>query len=453
MLETALIMIAGTLLGALGGLVPGVGAVVTLLIAYPFIQGFDLIQMLVFYLAVVSASQYSGSVVATTLGIPGDQSSWPAVIEGHALFKQGRGAYAISSAALGSTIGSLIAVVIVLAVMPGAVSLITTFYNNNVQLVVLTFSSLLIVVAYPQRWHNLCLFILGALLSSIGIASVPRMLMWADYIPYDVFPALYQGLPLFPVIVALFVIPTLAKSLDTSVGYRGASELDLGAKLTDHIQEYFKTIKSSIRGSMIGSISGLVPHLTTVLASNISYIVEKKIGLRAKTYNHNGDMKSLVASETANNSAGFVQLIPLLLIGVPITTSEAIILSILEHNSFLVNYSTTINSGVFDQLVLWFVAINVLAFMLAWPLAKYLHYLYNVPYRYILCTILSVLIAMIWYLGVETHNEIYYLLTFAVLAPVGYLLRNANTIIIVLAFVLQDKLLAAAVRASIIWTS
>lgn len=453
MLETALIMLSGTLLGAVSGLLPGVGAVVTLLISYPFIQDFDLVQMLVFYLAIISASQYSGSVVATTMGIPGDQSSLPAVIEGHALFKRGQGSYAISSAALGSTVGSVIAVGIVLALMPSAISLITTFYNNNIQLAVLTLSSMLIVFAYPQRWQNFCLFVLGAWLSSIGISSVPAMVMWADLIPYETFPVLYQGLPLFPVIVSLFVIPTLAKSLDSNTACHSRVNVESSTNLADHVREYFKTIKSSIRGSLIGSISGLVPHLTTVLASNISYIVEKKIGLAAKTYNHNGDMKSLVAAETANNSAGFVQLIPLLLIGIPITTSEAIILSILEHNSFLISYSTTINSGVFDQLVLWFVAINVLAFALAWPLAKYLHYLYNVPYRYILYTILGLLIAMIWYIGARSFNEIYYLLTFAALAPLGYWLRNTNTIIIVLAFVLQDKLLAAAVRASIIWTS
>jgi len=446
-------MLMGTLLGTLGGLIPGVGAVVTLLISYPFIQEFDLIQMLVFYLAIVSASQYSGSVIATTMGIPGDQSSWPAVIEGHALFKQGRGAYAISGAALGSLLGATITAGIVLWLLPDAVFLITNFYNNNIQLAVLTFTSLLIVFVYPQRWQNVCLFVFGALLSSIGIASVPRMLMWAEYVPYESFPVLYQGLPLFPVIVALFVIPTLAKSLDTDVIYCNKTASADSTTLTNHIREYFKTIKSSIRGSLIGSICGLVPHLTTILASNLSYVIEKKIGTGNKTYNHNGDMKSLVAAETANNSAGFVQLVPLLLLGIPITTSEAIILSILEHNSFLINYSTTISSGLFDQLVLWFIAINAMAFVLAWPLAKYLHYLYKVPYRYILYTVLALLIVMIWYIGARSHTEIYYLLTFAILAPVGYLLRNANTIIIVLAFVLQDKLLAAAVRASIIWTS
>lgn len=452
MFETALIMLAGTFLGAFSGLLPGVGAVITLLLSYPFIQNFDLAQMLVFYLSVVSASQYTGSVIATTMGIPGDQSSMPAVIEGHALFKKGQGAYAISSAAMGSVVGSVIAVAIVVSLMPTAMSFISTFYNNNIQLIVLMTSSLLIVIAYPRRWQNLCLFVFGALLSSIGISSVPHMVMWPSVIPYKEFPALYQGLPLFPIIVALFVVPTLSKSLNSDINYRSDIDNSTG-KFFTHVRHYLKNITSSIRGSLIGSLCGLVPHLTTVLASNISYVVEKKIGVSQRTYNNTGDMKSLIAAETANNSAGFVQLIPLLLLGIPITTSEAIILLILEHNSFLVNYSTTVASGVFDQLVLWFVIINILALLLAWPLAKYLRYLYNIPYRYILYTIIVVLILMIWYLGARSHNEIYYMLTFLALAPLGYMLRNTNTIIIILAFVLQDKLLASAVRASIIWTS
>jgi len=446
-------MLLGTLLGIMGGLLPGIGVTVTLLLAYPFIEGFDLIQMLVFYLAIVSASQYSGSVIATTMGIPGDSSSLPAVTEGHALFKRGLGQYAISGAAIGSTFGALVAVAIVFSIMPVAVTLIKSFYNNNVQLCVLIVSSALIIFTYGNKVQNLMLFLFGALLASIGISMVPYAVMWPDIVPYKTFPALYQGLPLFPVIVSLFVIPTIAGSWNTTFSNLPGVFDSTHQKITTHLAEYFKNISSSIRGSLIGSVCGLVPHVTTVLASNVSYIVEKKIGIRNKTYNHNGDSKSLIAAETANNSAGFVQLMPLLLLGVPITTSEAIILSMLEHNSFLVNYTTTIGSGLFNQLVLWFVAINFLAFLFAWPMAKHVQLLYKVPYRYIIAIIVATLFFMVWYLGARSHNEIYYLLTFAALAPVGYMLRNTNTIIIILAFVLQDKLLAAIVRASIIWTS
>jgi len=453
MIDTVLIMLSGTLLGIVGGLIPGIGTVITLLLTYPFVQGFDLLQMLVFYLAVVSAAQYSGSVVATTMGIPGDSSSLPAVTEGHALFKRGLGQYAISGAAIGSTFGALIAVAIVFSIMPVAVTMIKSFYNNNIQLGVLVVSSVLIIFTYGNKVQNLMLFLFGALLASIGISLVPLGVMWSDVVPYKTFPALYQGLPLFPVIVSLFVIPTIASSWNATFSNLTGVFDSAHQKITTHLAEYFKNISSSIRGSLIGSVCGLVPHLTTVLASNISYIVEKKIGIRNKTYNYNGDIKALVAAETANNSAGFVQLMPLLLLGVPITTSEAIILSMLEHNSFLVNYTTTISSGLFNQLVLWFVAINFLAFLLAWPMAKHVQLLYKVPYRYIIAVIMSTLIFMVWYIGARSSDEIYYLVVFAVLAPVGYWLRNTNTLVIVLAFVLQDKILAAIVRASIIWTS
>ena len=35
---------------------------------------------------------------------------------------------------------------------------------------------------------------------------VPRELFAGNYIPYDMFPELYSGLPLFPVMVSLYVI-------------------------------------------------------------------------------------------------------------------------------------------------------------------------------------------------------------------------------------------------------
>lgn len=451
-LENILIMFTGTLLGIISGLVPGVGVVVSLLLCYPFIQHFDLLQSLMFYLAIVSASQYSGSVTATILGIPGEQSSFPAVIEGHALFKRGLGSYAISSAALGSTVGALVALMVSWLILPSAVDFIKSFYNNNVQLGILLVSSTFIIFAFNKHIQNFFLFVFGGLLASIGTSQVPLMVMWRGIVPYEHFPELYQGLPLFPVIVSLFVIPTLAANWNiqppVSVG-----KLTYIGTFGMHIKEYLKHFKSSIRGSMLGAVAGLVPHLTTDLASNLSYSIEKKISERNGQYQHNGDIKSLVAAETANNSAGFMQLMPLLLIGVPITTSEALILSLLENNALLVNYTTTIESGMFVSLALWFIVINIVAFTFCWPLVRQLRHLYNIPPKHMFIAVMVILTAMIWYVGTLQYSAGYYLAVFALLAPVGYLLRNTNVIILIIAFVLQDKLLAAIIRASVIWTS
>jgi putative tricarboxylic transport membrane protein len=449
--DTLFVTVLATVVGLAGGLLPGIGQVITLLIFYPYVLTLDLFHALLFYLAAVSASQYSGSVVATTMGIPGDASSLPAVSEGHKLFRRGLGHFAISNAAIGSIIGAFIAVATVYMLLPYSVELIKNFYNNNIQLIIIMFVGVFMIAFHGSSIkNNLLLFMLGLFLGSIGVSQVPLMVMWDNVIPYSWYPKLYQGLPIFPVIVALFVIPVLFQSWNTKINnLENFNQISTG-KISEHVQEYKKSFMAGIRGSLIGNVCGLVPHLTTVLASNLSYTIEKYIGRKRKTYNSTGDLQSLVAAETANNSAAFVQLTPLLLIGIPITTSEAILLSILEQNLYLVNYTTTIESGMFSQLVFWFILVNVVAFVFVWPLVKYTKFFYKIPMKAMLSIIFVTLIALIFYLGERNSNGTYYILTFLALLPVGYLLRRQDTLILILAFILQDKIFSVIYRAIII---
>jgi len=157
-----LTMLAGSITGFIAGLVPGVGLVILLLISYPFILDLSLFQLLLYYLAACSASTFSGSIISTTMGIPGDSSSLPAVKEGNAMFNDQRGHFAISNAALGSVVGSFFAVLSVLLVLPFAVKIISNFYNNNIQLAILTLSSTIIIFMYGTSiWRNICLYLFG----------------------------------------------------------------------------------------------------------------------------------------------------------------------------------------------------------------------------------------------------------------------------------------------------
>ena len=124
-------MLIGVALGLVAGLLPGIGNVVVLMLVYPFITDFNLFQIILFYLCLACAAQYTGSVVATTLAVPGETSSLPAVTEGHKMFRSGRGNYAISNSAIGSFVGSGIASFIMLLVLPLSVFAIAKFYNTK----------------------------------------------------------------------------------------------------------------------------------------------------------------------------------------------------------------------------------------------------------------------------------------------------------------------------------
>ena len=439
-----LTMLAGSITGFIAGLVPGVGLVILLLISWPFILDLSLFQLLLYYLAACSASTFSGSIISTTMGIPGDSSSLPAVKEGNAMFNDQRGHFAISNAALGSVVGSFFAVLSVLLVLPFAVKIISNFYNNNIQLAILTLSSTIIIFMYGTSiWRNICLYLFGMFLGSIGVNPVPYVVTWKSFIPYESYPRLYEGLPFFPVVVALFVIPVLWRSWHISKGIKGSRLYVDIATFGEHIKVFLSNIGSVIRGSLIGTLAGLVPHLTTTLASNISYLLEKQRQKRKKQYNDRGDIKCLTAAETANNSAAFIQLMPLILLGIPITSSEAILLSIIERTSYGIDYKMTIETGLFTQLVYYFVFVNILCFIFSWPIINYVNHLQKISLKKVFVGSMLVLVFLIWYIGYRNQDSFFYLLTFFALAPLGWVLRKEETIILLIGFILQNKLTAA----------
>ena len=440
-MEDSLFVLLGTLLGFVSGIIPGVGNTVMILASYPLLKDATLLQMLLYYLAIISSSQFSGSVVATVFGVPGESSSLPAVIEGNRMFRRGVGNFAISNAAIGSVFGAFIALVVVYSVLPFAIDLIERFYNNNIQLIVLLLATISICFLMGKSIiQNIFVFALGIFLGLIGTNWVPNFVFLPEVIPYETFPILLTDLPLFPVIIALYVFPVLLQTNAMFKGYKTNRKYEDKNHFVDHFKEYFQNIRSSLRGSVFGCFIGLVPHIGASVSSNLSYALEKKIGIRSKKYNKKGDIKTLVAAETANNSTGLVSLMPLMLIGIPISASEAMLLGYIDINSYTINYETTVQSGMFETMVIWFVIINAVSFLLAWPLVRYINILQRINIKTMLLGTGIGLVALTFYLGLQSYEEVYYMIVLIGLLPLGYWLRKAEPMILMIAFILQDKL-------------
>jgi putative tricarboxylic transport membrane protein len=442
------IMLFGILQGLIAGLLPGIGNVVVLMLVYPFITDFSLFQIILFYMCLAGAAQYTGSVVATTLAVPGETSSLPAVTEGHRMFLSGRGNYAISNSAIGSFFGAAIASGMMLLLLPVGVYAISNFYNTHVQSIILIGVALFLIMTYAdQKWyHNLLLFAMGWFLSSIGFSKELMQYNYEYLIDYKKFYYLHFGLPLYPVVVALFVFPIFLKEWNSPRPDFTVLDKLWDNKFVQHLREFGRNIGSSIRGTVIGSLCGLVPHMTSTLASNVAYIREMSRSKKRGIYNENGDIKCLVSAETANNAAGLTQLTPLLLIGIPITTSEAIVLNIIENNMEVVNWKTTVESGMFGTLAIYFVVMNALCLLAAWPFAKHLHVLFKVNQKILYTCTFMLLMCLVFYMGTIVQQQMYYIIVTIALLPLGYLLRRWDTLILIFAFVLQGQIQGALIR-------
>ena len=437
-------VLAGVACGYFSGFIPGVGNLVTLFLVYPFLLDSTLLQLLLFYMALTSVSQFSGSVVATVFGIPGEASSLPAVREGKRMFSRGLGNIAISNAAMGSVVGSFIALGMVLLALPYAVELIVKFYNNNVQSIILLIASFSVIVLLGHnKLQNVFIFALGFLLSCIGQLSVPPTIFAEDYIPYHIFPELLVGLPLFPVMVSLYVFPVLLQVKSQFKNYETDRAYEDNTPTLIHIKEFLKSIRASIRGSFIGSFIGLVPHVGTSVGTNLSYAYERFLGKRKGTYRKDGDIKSLVSAETSNNATNMTGLMPLLLIGIPISGSETLLLSLIEINAHIINYTTTIETNLFLHLCVWFVIVNAIGLILCWPAVRYVNVLQKINMNYMLIGTGILLIGLVLYTGSLDYDMWYHFLVMLILLPLGYLLRKTEPLVLMIAFMLQDKILEA----------
>ena len=312
---TELIQIAlfGGLVGIICGLIPGVGMLVGIAILYPFLLDFQPVELLIFYTSMVCSAQYFGSITAIYLGLAGEASSFPAVIEGYSLSKQGKGQQSIFLTGVGSFIGTMFGLLFIAVLSLTVLQLTLSSLEKMILFMAVGLS--LILTTKNSLLTDLSLVFLALVLSHIGVSMDSNLpLFYFDLI------FLSQGISYFTLAAGLLCMQEVlhAEKSNTKI----VVEEQFNA-----IKELVKHKYSIIRGSVIGSVAGMLPGLTTISASHVAYMTEKRI--HKDTYKK-GNTYCLTSSETANNSGSITQLFPLLMFGIPITGSEAIIFQMLE---------------------------------------------------------------------------------------------------------------------------
>jgi putative tricarboxylic transport membrane protein len=403
----------------MAGFMPGVGIFASMMMLIPLLHQISAIELLTFYIALASTTQYIGSITATVFGLPGEASSLPAVKEGNELYKQGQGSYAISGAAMGSFIGSVI-----------VIGLVTLFvYNTRTLALILISVSLLICFTHKNKFVAIALAMVGYFLGLIGCRAIDDM-CFATFGN----PDLTTGLPLISVICALYVFPQLLKDYKFK-----DSNLKIETSFTfKHCKKFIENISSSIRGTIIGFFAGFTPGISTAVSSNLAYGIEKWIQNKKGKY-FPGNYASLISAETANNAGAFSCLLPLLVFGIPLVPSEALLYELVMTKGTIMGENFTA-SYFLSSLVPVLLITNVIALCIAWPMAKYICYLRKIPTVLFRILIFLLLLFSIYINGQHSFQEGYNLLVFLILLPVGYLLRKVDTLPLIFVFIIQSRL-------------
>ena len=401
----------GILSGMVAGLVPGIGMTTIVMSMYLVLLSFDVGQILIFYFCLLAASQYFGSIPAIFLGVAGESSSNPAVTEGHALARLGLGAEAIWFTGISSFVGSMIGLGFLLAA--------STLLGNRMAmgtgttLLIMLVIGVLVCVTTTNGWKiNLLLTTAAVIFAHVGVRN-------SSSIPYINFglPWLSSGVSYIALSAALISVKEVILTASTdhsAISYNAAKFRTL---LTGSLKYRW----SMLRGGLIGAVGGLVPGLTTVASSHYAYTVEKLI---SKNYNK-GHMPALISSEGANNSGAITMLLPLLMFGVPITLSEAIIFGILDSKSW--SFTAAMPLQLFLNHWYIMIAANIVSLILAIKFAPHLVKIFPKNKNTLSAVVFAILLVIVYLAGDWNHGSgIFNVVTFLIACAVAMATPRVN---------------------------
>ena len=89
-------------LGTAVGVLPGIGPALTVAVLLPVTFSLDPISAFIMFGGIYYGAMYGGSTTSILINSPGETASIVTAIDGHMMARQGRGAAALTTAAIGS---------------------------------------------------------------------------------------------------------------------------------------------------------------------------------------------------------------------------------------------------------------------------------------------------------------------------------------------------------------
>ena len=300
----------GALVGTLVGVLPGIGTVATVAMLLPITFGLPPVGALIMLAGIYYGAQYGGSTTSILVNIPGEATSVVTCLDGHQMARQGRAGAALSIAALGSFFAGCVATVLVAALGPPLTALALHFGPAEYFALMLLGLIFAVVLAHGSVVKSIAMVLTGLLLSMIG----SDLETGAGRMNFGL-PELSDGIGFTNIAMGLFGFAEIIRNLEMSAESREVLHAKISGLMPTR-QDLKDATGPVIRGTVVGSLLGILPGGGAVVSSFAAYTLEKRIAKRPERFGR-GAIEGVAAPEAANNAAAQTSFIPLLTLGIP----------------------------------------------------------------------------------------------------------------------------------------
>jgi putative tricarboxylic transport membrane protein len=405
--------ILGTVIGALPGLGPANG--VAILIPLAFSLGLPASSALILLTSVYAGAMYGGRISSILLNIPGDEPAMMTCLDGYPMALKGKAAEALAISAIASFIGSLLATIGLVILAPVLAKFALRFGPAEYfALFTLAFATLGGITGKNQV-KTVVAACLGLMVATVGVDISTGNQRYT----YNILE-LYEGVDFIIAIVGLFAISELLFFIEMHAG-AGLKKVTLN-KLKLTMADIMHVLPTSLRGSVLGFIAGVLPGAGASLGSFLSYTLEKRL-VGSKGSFGEGDPRGVAAPEAGNNAAANGALVPMLTLGVPGSGTTAVLLAMLvslniQPGPMLFTQNAELVWGVIAAL---FVG-NLILLLLNIPMIGIFVKLLSIPPKYLMPVV--TLIASVGIFAISNSAlDLYFMIGFGLL---GYVLRKLH---------------------------
>jgi putative tricarboxylic transport membrane protein len=407
----------GTLLGTVIGILPGVGPLATIAILMPLTVKMDVTSALLMLCGIYYGVAYGGTATSVLLRIPGEASSVITCLDGYMMARNGRAGAALTIAAVGSFVAGTIGTVAISYLSPPLAKLVFAF--GPAQYTALMLAALAAVTYFSG----------GALLKALLMVGFGLTLGCVGADPMTLTPrltfgslSLVGGIDLTPLAIGLFgfsEIIAMARQPLARLKMIPPPKTLLG--FLPNRDETRRSVAPVARGTVLGFLVGVLPGGGAMLASFLSYALERKLSRRPEEFGK-GAVEGLAGPETANNAGTSGALLPLLCMGLPANAVSALLLTaFMIHGVAPGPAMMERQPEVFWGLIASMYIGNVMLLLLNLPLIGLFVKILEVPRAYI-----SPLILLLCVIGVYSSGDSSAVAVAVFFGFLGYLLRKMD---------------------------
>jgi putative tricarboxylic transport membrane protein len=229
-----------------------------------------------------------------------------------------------------------------------------------------------------------------------------------------------DGIGIVPVAVGLFGLGEILSTPSHAVADKVATPRL--SELMPSREEWRQSVAPIARGSVLGFVVGIIPGSAHIIASFLSYAVERRVSKRPEEFGK-GAVAGVAGPESANNAASTGAFVPMLALGLPTGPVTAVLMAALLIKGIAPGPQlVTEHPQVFWGFIASMYVGNLMLLALNLPLVGLFVSVLRIPYAY-----LYPLIVMLCIVGVYlVNNSIVDVWIMLIMGVVGYLLRKLD---------------------------